>query len=101
MAFINTPLGKFFDSLTAGFNFLDKLGEGLNDLIVSDIPAHEQHEITIRIRRCKRHCRLQKYNYDMVCNLVKIDFRDESIVFQTEVAKELCFELHIEPVKTN
>ena len=95
MAFIDTPIGEFFNSITASFHFLDKLGEGLNDLIISDIPAHEQHQMRLRIRQTKHHCRIMKYDYPMVCNIVKINFQDQTVLFQEEVAKEICFELKI------
>lgn len=95
MAFIDSPLGGFFASLTAGFTFLDKLGEGLNALILSDIPAHEQRQIEMRMRRCKTHCRKAHYDSSKVYTLVSIDFEDKSIDFQTKVAQLICFELNI------
>lgn len=95
VSFIDTPIGEIFESITATFQFLDKLGEGLNELIISDIPAHEQHQMRLRIRQTKHHCRIMKYDYSMVYNIVKINFKDETVVFQEEVSKEICFELNI------
>lgn len=89
------PVTAFFQSLADAFSFLDKLGPCLNALIESDVPAHIQHETTMRIRHCKRHCRIQHYNIEQVKELVEIDFPDFSFDTRLNIAKLICFELKI------
>lgn len=84
---------EIFTAIADAFNFLDKISPALNDWIESNVPAHKQHELTVRMRRCKTHCRHGHYGVVQIKTLVDIDFTDLSDAQRLDVYRLLVFEL--------
>ena len=94
-------------SITAGFNavgeffgLLEKLSPEMNAWIAASIPAHEQHVMDRRIRKCKRICRKGHFGTEQISEQVDVDFSQvgDTDQHRADIVSILDFSLNQKPL---
>jgi len=76
MAIFVNPFDTILDIIDNALLFGIKLAPAISDWIESNIPAHKQHEIVVRMKHCYRLCKRFKLTPDLVHKQVNVLFSD-------------------------
>ncbi len=92
------PTG-FLNAISNLLSLAEHLSPAILDWIEARIPAEKQNIITRRMRKCKRICRKENLNAEMIARQTNILFADLTAQQQQDISALLTYEL-LKPTET-